>query len=151
MPISTFRIISHWKLQVSIATRVLIWLEQTTKLFVPPIYRCYMWNMERIGFTASEEKSFENVDERQRMDGRQMPAYTISSPMGLRLRWAKTNSYLLKRSLWIIVWDKSSMKLRDQQKGPFRGSPYAIKKQINRIVHVCMYVFMYVFLLLFSC
>ena len=27
-----------------------------------PIYRCYMWNMERIGFTASEEKSFENVD-----------------------------------------------------------------------------------------
>ena len=28
-----------------------------------------MWNMERIGFTASEEKSFENVDGR-RMDGR---------------------------------------------------------------------------------
>ena len=28
-----------------------------------PNYRCYMWNMERIGFTASEEKSFENVDD----------------------------------------------------------------------------------------
>ena len=32
-----------------------------------------MWNMERIGFTASEEKSFENVDGRtdgQTTDGR---------------------------------------------------------------------------------
>ena len=29
-----------------------------------------MWNMERIGFTASEEKSFENVDDGRRMDGR---------------------------------------------------------------------------------
>ena len=27
-----------------------------------------MWNMERIGYMASEEKSFENVDERT--DGR---------------------------------------------------------------------------------
>ena len=28
-----------------------------------------MWNMERIGFTATEEKSFENVDG-QTIDGR---------------------------------------------------------------------------------
>ena len=34
---------------------------------------------------ASEEMYFENVDD----DGRRMPAYTISSPMSLRLRWAK--------------------------------------------------------------
>ena len=33
-----------------------------------------MWNMERIGFTASEEKSFENVDGRT-TDGRRMPAF----------------------------------------------------------------------------
>ena len=39
-------------------------LEQKTQLFVPPIYTCYMWNMEMICFTASEEKSFENVDGR---------------------------------------------------------------------------------------
>ena len=37
---------------------------------------------------ASEEMSFENVDGQQ-MNGRRMPAYTISSPMSLRLRWAK--------------------------------------------------------------
>ena len=36
--------------------------------------------MKRIGLTASEDKSFENVDGR-RMNGRRMPAYTISSPM----------------------------------------------------------------------
>ena len=30
--------------------------------FVPPTYRCYVCNMERIGLTASEEMSFENVD-----------------------------------------------------------------------------------------
>ena len=34
-----------------------------TTLFVPPAYRCYMRNMVRIGFMASEEMSFENVDD----------------------------------------------------------------------------------------
>ena len=53
-----------------------------TQFFVPPAYRCYMWNLVRIGFMFSEEMSFENVD------GRRMPAYTISSLMSLRLRWA---------------------------------------------------------------
>ena len=32
--------------------------------FLPPTYRCYMSNMKRIGLTASEEMSFENVDRR---------------------------------------------------------------------------------------
>ena len=47
----------------------------------PPDYlKCYMWNMERIGFTASEKKSIENVD------GRTdawclLPIFTISSPL----------------------------------------------------------------------
>ena len=54
-----------------------------TQLFVPPASRCYTWNLVRIGFMASEEMSFENVD------GHRMPAYTISSPMSRRLRWAK--------------------------------------------------------------
>ena len=47
----------------AIATRVLIRLEQKTILFIPPAYRCYMWNMARIGFLASEEMPFENVDD----------------------------------------------------------------------------------------
>ena len=54
-----------------------------TQLFVPPAYRCYMWNLVRIGFMTSEAMSFENVD------GWQMPAYAISLPMSLWLRWAK--------------------------------------------------------------
>ena len=32
-------------------------------LFIPPTYRCYVWNMARTGFMASEEMSFENVDD----------------------------------------------------------------------------------------
>ena len=47
-----------------------------------------MWNVARIGFMASEEMSFESVD-----DGRRMPAYTISSSMSPRLRWAKILLY----------------------------------------------------------
>ena len=80
---------SHYKsMATAKATRVLIRLEQKTKLFIPPAYRCYMWNLVRIGFMASEEMSFENADG-WRTDGRRMSAYTISSPMSLQLRWAK--------------------------------------------------------------
>ena len=77
------------------ATSVLIWLEQKSQLFVPPAYRCYMWNMEIIGFTASERMSFEKVDRRRTtMDGQRMPAYTISSPMSFRLKWANNSGSL---------------------------------------------------------
>ena len=50
-----------------------------------------MWNMEIIGFTASEEKSFENVDGRT-TDGRRMPAYIISS-LSLLLLYTEAWSY----------------------------------------------------------
>ena len=39
---------------------------------------------------ASEEMSFENVDGQTGAERRRMPGYTISSPMSLRLRLAKT-------------------------------------------------------------
>ena len=47
----------------TIATRVLIRLEQTL-LFFSPTYRCYCFHEKGISLTASEEKSFENVDRR---------------------------------------------------------------------------------------
>ena len=43
-------------------------------IFFPSAYRFYMWNMERIGFTASSEMSFESwqtMDD----DGRTTDAY----------------------------------------------------------------------------
>ena len=43
----------------------------------PFTYRCYIWNMERICLTASEEMSFENVDGR-RTDGRRTDAGYLS-------------------------------------------------------------------------
>ena len=54
--------------------------------------------MERIGFTASEEMSFEKVDRWRTTttDGQRMPTYTISSPMSLRLRWAKKHKFEIK-------------------------------------------------------
>ena len=53
-----------------------------TQLFVPPSIDaiCGIWKE-----SASEEKSFENVDDGRRTDGRWMPAYTISSPMSLKI------------------------------------------------------------------
>ena len=74
--ISTFPItcIIQLKLYVAIATRVLIRLDQKYNNLFPPTCRC---NFERIGLTASEEKSFENVDERT--DGRRMPGYILNA------------------------------------------------------------------------
>ena len=38
------------------------WNKKHNYLFPLPLDEHYMWNMVRIGFTASEEMSFENVD-----------------------------------------------------------------------------------------
>ena len=77
----------HYK-SVTIATWVLIQLRlKQMPLLVPLAYRCYMWNLVRIGLMASAEISFENVDRRQKTtdDRQQMPANTISSHMRLWL------------------------------------------------------------------
>ena len=50
--------------------------------------------MERIGLTASEEMSFENVDGRTE-DGRRIPVYTISSPMSRSELKKKTTVMIL--------------------------------------------------------
>ena len=42
-------------------------------MFRSPTYRCYMWNMERIRLTASEEMSFENDDGRLTTDEGRTP------------------------------------------------------------------------------
>ena len=60
-----------------------------------------MWNMVRIGLMASVEMSLENVDDED--DGQQMPAYTISSPMSLQLRWAKNYTGYTSDS-WICLF-----------------------------------------------
>ena len=79
---------SHFKSMATI-TRVLIRLKQKTQLFVPSAYRCYMWNLVRIGFMASEE----------------MSAYTISSPMSLWFRWANnaTSSLFKSGNSWVCI------------------------------------------------
>ena len=39
------------------------WDKKKTILFIPHVYRCYMLNMVRIDFMASEEMLFENVED----------------------------------------------------------------------------------------
>ena len=54
---------------------------QKTTIFVSPTYRCYVWNMPRIGFMASEEMSFENADDgRTDDDGRTTDACLYYKP-----------------------------------------------------------------------
>ena len=64
---------SHYKSMgtISCHSNQSSYLNGTKKqLFVPPTYRCYIWNMRRIGPAASEKKSFENVDDGWRTDDR---------------------------------------------------------------------------------
>ena len=35
---------------------------------IPPAYRCYIWNIEKIDFMASEEMLFEKADRRRTTD-----------------------------------------------------------------------------------
>ena len=53
-------------------------------------------------FTASEKKSFENVDG-WTTDGRRMPAYTISSPMSHRLRRANKADFFFANSVVFAI------------------------------------------------
>ena len=71
--------------------------KQNTFIFVPPDYRCYMWNLVRIGFMLKRRCHLKMLT-----NGQRMPAYTISSPMSLRLRWAKKK--LTKRHLPLRGW-----------------------------------------------
>ena len=66
-PISTFYIIS----KIIRCHSKFLSDRNKAHLFVPPTERCFMCNMERIGFTALEEKSLKVTDA-----GRQLPVYT---------------------------------------------------------------------------
>ena len=111
-----------------------------TILFVPSAYRCYMWNMVRISFMASE-MSFENVDGRTTTDRRQMPAYTISSPMSLQpttavlCPWAR---HFTPRKYWLITQEaiapsRHDWKIVDWDVKPQHNQPYEPSAQVRLI------------------
>ena len=89
------------------------------QLFLTPTYRCYMCYIERIVKIASEEMSFENID--RWMDGRRMPAYTISSPMRLgsgelkiqRERRAITNHVMQDIHITLSFWIRGATRGSD--------------------------------------
>ena len=66
------------------------------------------WNLASIGPVVSEEKMFENVDIDTHIPtyGRWRPAYPISSPLSLRLRWANKCPY--KPLVTVTSWENLS-------------------------------------------
>ena len=69
MPIFTF---SHYKSMATISyhsNQISYPIGTKNTVIRSPAYRCYMSNMARIGFMASEEMSFENVDDGRTDDG----------------------------------------------------------------------------------
>ena len=73
---------------MGVAAILVMWPGPFQQTFIPPSLGVSIWNLSLIGQLFSEEKMFENVDGRT-PDGRRSDWYTISSPMSLRLRWAK--------------------------------------------------------------
>ena len=98
-----FPIVSLWDLSVAMETTILIQSAPKPNAINPPTQLWFTLNLIKICLLASEIFFFEIVDGRRTDDGRttdgrtdgrtdddgrRMPAYPISSPVSLRLRWA---------------------------------------------------------------
>ena len=80
-----FPIVSLWDLSVAMETTILIQSAPKPDAINPPTQLWFTLNLIKIGLLASEIFFFEIVDGRRTDDdGRQMPAYPISSPVSLR-------------------------------------------------------------------
>ena len=82
---------------MGVAAILVMWPEPFEQTFVPASQGVSICNLNLIGPVVAEEKMFEIADRRtddgrQTTDGRRSDWYTISSPMRLRLRWAKNPS-----------------------------------------------------------
>ena len=82
---------------MGVAAILVMWPEPFEQTFVPASKGVSICNFNLIGPVVSEEKMFEIVDGRtddgrQTTDGHRSDWYTISSPMSLRLRWAKNKN-----------------------------------------------------------
>ena len=77
-----------------------------TQLFVPLAYRCYIGNMEIIGFTAPEEMSFEKDDRRQTTtDGQRTDAY-LKKTKQKKNKTKNNNNNKKKKKTNSEVWTK---------------------------------------------
>ena len=77
---------------MGMAAILVMWPGPFEQTFVPPYHGDSIWNLASIGPVVSEEKMFKECGRRTDdgwTDRRQRLTYPISSPMSLRLRWAK--------------------------------------------------------------
>ena len=95
---------------MGMAAILVMWPGPFEKPFVPPFHGGFIWNLTLTGQAVSEENMFKKCGwqtkdwQRQTDDGRQRPTYRISSPVSLRLRWAK-NATLTKTLYHVINSD----------------------------------------------
>ena len=75
---------------MGMAANFVMWPRPFEHNFVPPSQGGSKWNLASIGPMVSEEKMFENVDNKHTY-GRQRPTYIIGLPMSLQLMWAKNS------------------------------------------------------------
>ena len=87
---------------------LVMWPGPFEQTFVPLSHGYSIWNLASISPVVSEEKMFKEFGrrtDRQRTDDRRRrPTYPISSPMSLRLRWAKKQFVLINWSKIIPKW-----------------------------------------------
>ena len=90
---------------MDMAARLVIWPGLFEETFVPLSHGDSIWNLASIGPVVSEKRMFKEcgrrtdrrrTDGQTTDDGQRRPTYPISSPMSLRLRWAKKTNFVVK-------------------------------------------------------
>ena len=78
---------------------LVMWPGSHMQTFVPPSHGGATWNLTSIGPVVQEEKVFENVNTRHTD---KQPCHMISSPMSLRLRWAKKSYCISANTMQLL-------------------------------------------------
>ena len=87
---------------MGMAARLVMWPGLFEETFVLLSHGDSIWNWASIGPVVSEFKECGRRTDRRRTDGQttdegqRRPTYPISSPMSLRLRWAKKTNFVVK-------------------------------------------------------
>ena len=97
-PVHKKKIFEGFLPYMGVAAILVMWPGCREQNFVPPSQGGSTLNLALIGQAVSEKKMFEHCGRRRTDDGRRRTpdhGYTISSPMSLRLRWAKNPAFCI--------------------------------------------------------
>ena len=90
--------------------------ELKTMFFVPPACRCYMWNMVRISFIASEEMLFVNVNGWMLVVlSFKIVLVYLSLVMNKKLFWSGFALFVIIASIWKILNNRTAILFNESQ------------------------------------